>query len=352
MSGLYAVVLAGGRGSRFWPLSREDKPKPFLPLGEDGSSQLSSTCRRLEGVVDRDKVLVVASAEHAEHIRDQLPELSIGRFLPEAKSRGTAAAVALAARAVYSEDPEGLLLVCPSDHHISTTEEFSATVRFAVDCHDRLPVGDDPATVVLGVDARSPIDGYGYIVGGEVIEESGELQCRRVSKFVEKPGQPAAEALIEGGAALWSTGIFLWSAAGFLQLVEDYLGGLDSEKEAPGGEMSVDRGILEKTTGLVVVTGPFSWTDTGTWDRYGLQLEEAGAGNRVRGNFVGLDTSDCIVLAERRIIGTVGVKDLVIVETEDAILVCHRDSAGRVGELADEVNNAPRNDPSRGPAGI
>ena len=110
MSGLYAVVLAGGRGSRFWPLSREDKPKPFLPFGEDGASQLSATCRRLEGVVDRDRVLVVAGAAHAEHIREQLPELSTGRFLPETQGRGTAAAVALAARAVYREDPEGLLL--------------------------------------------------------------------------------------------------------------------------------------------------------------------------------------------------------------------------------------------------
>ena len=346
MSGLYAVVLAGGRGSRFWPLSREDKPKPFLPLGEDGASQLSATCRRLEGVVDGDKVLVVAGATHAEHIRDQLPQLSTGRFLPETRSRGTAAAVALAARAVYREDPEGLLLVCPSDHHISTTEEFSATVRFAVECYARLPAEDEPATVVLGVEARSPAAGYGYIVCGEVLEESGELQCRRVSRFVEKPEQDAVAALVESGEALWSTGIFLWSAEGFLRLMEEHLGGLDSDEGALGEEVSLDRGILEKTTGLVVVTAPFSWTDTGTWDRYGLQLEEVGAGNRARGNFVGLDTRDCIVLADRRIIGTVGVKELIIVETDDAILVCHRDSAGRVGELAKEINSVRRNEPS------
>ena len=346
MSGLYAVVLAGGRGSRFWPLSREDKPKPFLPFGEDGASQLSATCRRLEGVVDRDRVLVVAGAAHAEHIREQLPELSTGRFLQETQGRGTAAAVALAARAVYREDPEGLLLVCPSDHQISTAEEFSATVRFAVDCHARLPAEDEPATVVLGVEARSPVAGYGYIVGGEVLDESGDLQCRRVSRFVEKPGQDAAVALIESGEALWSTGIFLWSAEGFLRLMEEYLGGLESEEGASGEEVSVDCGILEKTTGLVVITAPFSWLDTGTWDRYGLQLEEVGAGNRARGNFVGLDTRDCIVLADRRIIGTVGVKDLIIVETDDAVLVCHRDSAGRVGELAKEINSVRPNEPS------
>ena len=351
MRRLYAVVLAGGRGGRFWPLSREDRPKPFLPLGGDGSSLLSLTCRRLAGLLDgEDRLFVVGRADHAGLIQQELPGLAPENFLAEPENRGTAAAIALAAQAVLRRDPEGLLLACPSDHLISEPEEFARTVRFAVDCYGDLPAETDPATVVLGVDAGSPDAGFGYIVCGEELAELAGLQCHQVSSYVEKPSRETAKGLVEGEGALWSTGIFLWSAAGYLRLLESYLPevcGLldDSAHEAPAQKVSVDHGILEKAESVVVLRSSFSWADIGTWERYGAQLMASEGGNRIRGNFVGLDTEDCIVLSDRRIIGTVGVKNLVIVETEDAILVCHRDSVERVKDLAHEVEQAARSEP-------
>ncbi len=351
MRRLYAVVLAGGRGGRFWPLSRKDRPKPFLPLGGDGSSLLSLTCRRLAGLLDgEDRIFVVGQADHAGLIQQELPALAPGNFLAEPGNRGTAAAIALAARAVLQLDPEGLLLACPSDHLISEPDEFARTVRFAVDCYGDLPAEVDPATVVLGVDAGSPDAGFGYIACGEELAELAGLQCHQVSSYVEKPDRETAKALLEGGGALWSTGIFLWSASGYLRLLESYLpevcGLLDgSAHETPAQKVSVDHGILEKAESVVVVRGSFSWADIGTWERYGAQLRASDGGNRIRGNFVGLDTEDCIVLSDRRVIGTIGVKNLVIVETEDAILVCHRDSVERVKDLAEEADRVARSEP-------
>lgn len=344
MSRLYAVVLAGGRGNRFWPLSRPDRPKPFLPLCKDGASLLSRTWQRLERVVGRDRVFVVANSRHADLVGAELPDLPAGRFIEETENSGTAAAAAMAARVVREEDPEALLLVCPSDHHISTDAEFSRTVQFAVDCFERLEGGEDPVTLILGVEARSAAAGYGYLSCGEVIESSGGLQCSRVSAFTEKPDPVAAAALLESGAVLWSTGIFLWRAGDYLGLFEKYIPGPESVPGRPSQEVSVDRGILEKVSNIAVVRASFSWRDVGTWDRYAQELEASRDGNRVRGKFVGLDTRDCIVVADRRIIGTVGVKDLVIVETEDSILVCHRDSTERVRELAREIDSRGRAD--------
>ena len=336
MNRLYAVVLAGGRGSRFWPLSSPEQPKPFLPLCEDGASMLSRTWQRLEGVVGGERVFVVADSKHSELIGSQLPDLPAGRFVEEAGNRGTAAAVALAAEHICREDPDALILVCPSDHHIAPDEEFSRTIAFTLKCLEALQGQEDPATLILGVEAASPLTCYGYLSCGEVVESSAGLQCRRVSAFKEKPGPAAATALLDSGDALWSTGIFLWRAGDYLRLFEKYIGGSGS---APGESVSVDEGILEKASDVFSVRASFSWQDVGTWDRYALELAEAGAGNRVRGNFVSLDTKDCIVVSGRRMIAAVGVKDLVIVETENSVLVCHRDSAERVRDLVQEMDN-------------
>lgn len=347
MKRLYAVVLAGGRGGRIWPLSREDRPKPFLPLGADGTSLLSMTCGRLGGVVDLSRILVVGSAAHGGLVRQEVPELAPENFLAESESRGTAAAVALAARAVQARDPEGLLLVCPSDQLIADSEAFSRAVRFAVDCYDHLPAEQDPATVVLGVEAGTADPGYGYIVCGDQLEELDGMTCHRASDYVEKPERETAETLIEEEGALVSTGIFLWSAEGYLRLLDSYLPSLGraldgDQQEADFEVVSVDHGILEKAEDIAVVRAPFSCSDLGTWERYASQLEAVDGGNRARGRFVGLDTENCIVLSDRRIVATVGVRDLVIVETEDAILVCHRDCAERVGELSEEVARTTR----------
>lgn len=343
MSRLYAVVLAGGRGSRFWPLSSPEQPKPLLPLCEDGSSMLSRTWQRLESLVGGQGVFVVSDSKHSELIGSQLPELPAGRFLEEEGNRGTAAAVALAAERICREDPGALLLVCPSDHRISPAGEFPRTIEFALKCLEELEGQADPPSIILGVEARSPLSCYGYLSCGELLEASAGLECSRVSAFREKPDPAAAAKLIDSGGALWSTGIFLWRAEDYLRLYEKYLGGSAS---ASGESVSIDVGILEKASDVFSVRASFSWLDVGTWDRYALELEEDGEGNRVRGNFVSLDTKDCIVVSGRRMIAAVGVKDLVIVETEDSVLVCHRDSAERVRELVQEIEKRRDEDDS------
>ncbi len=297
---------------------------------------LSRTWQRLEGIVGGERVFVVADSKYSELMGSQLPDLPPGRFVEEAGNRGTAAAVALAAERICREDPDALLLVCPSDHHIAPNEEFSRTVGFALKCLEDLEGQEDPPTLILGAEATSPLSCYGYLSCGEVIESSDGLQCSRVSEFREKPDPAAAAALLSGDAALWSTGIFLWRAGDYLRLFEKYIGGSGSD---PGESVSVDVGILEKASDVFSVRVSFSWIDVGTWDRYALELEEAADGNRVRGKFVSLDTKDCIVVSGRRMIAAVGVKDLVIVETEDSVLVCHRDSAERVRDLVEEMDN-------------
>ena len=363
-SHLHAIIMAGGTGTRFWPLSRRDLPKQFLAIGGEERNLLQLTYDRLLPLVGPDRVLVAGSERHRQRTLEELPGLPPENFLGEPAGRNTAPCIGLAAHWVRVRDPDAVLLVVPADHAIRPDTEFHRSVRFASDLLGELAQGGEPPTVMLGIPPQEPATGYGYVEQGALIRTDGDLQGHRATAFKEKPDLETARRYIEGGRFLWNSGIFLWTVGGILRLIEKYLPdlarGLESisknldeprsyraaldEHFASLPSISIDYGVLEHATNVAIVRASFSWSDLGSWKASAGYLPADASGNRVRGRHVGIDTRDCVVFGDRRLVTTLGVEGLVIVDTEDSLLVCRFDEVERVRELVEKLKREGHED--------
>ncbi|MBI4605470.1 MAG: mannose-1-phosphate guanylyltransferase [Planctomycetes bacterium] len=352
---LHAVIMAGGAGTRFWPMSRRHLPKQFLPLA-GGKSLLKETFERLEPLVGVSRLWVVAADGHLGRVRAELPDVPPGNLLGEPAARSTAPCIGLAAQQILGRDPEAALLVCPSDHVVRPPEAFRRTALAGLEVLESLQGSDEPWTVTFGIVPRYPATGFGYIERGDAIPGSG--QAFRVIRFREKPPLEAAREYLASGRFYWSSGIFLWRARDVLRLIEkhmpDLARGLHGIREAARASsleaalkegfpslrsVSIDHGVLERARHIAVLAADFEWDDVGSWravERYGAK---DGAGNSVLGRHVGLDTHGCVVVGGRRLIATIGVENLVVVETDDAVLVCSRDETERVKDIVDRLRS-------------
>ena len=342
----YAVVLAGGSGSRFWPRSRLRMPKQLLPI-VGARTMLQETVARLSPLVGREGMRIVTGREHARAVRAQLPGLRPGQVLVEPEGRNTAAAIALATLAVVRERDDASIAVLPADHAIDDNARFRSDLGIAFDVAERTG-----ALVTLGLRARRPETGYGYIrPGRRVPGTSGRAAW--VQAFIEKPDHARAVALLAGGQALWNSGIFAWRASAILAALRTHLpalvGGLE---EALGHRdrrvlaaayrrlpaVSIDTGVLEHAACVAVVRARFAWADVGSW----AALEpfwRAGRNGRnaIRGRAVPIDSRGCVVDSPQRLVALVGVDDLVVVDSPDALLVCRKDRAQDVRLVVEEL---------------
>jgi mannose-1-phosphate guanylyltransferase len=351
---LHAVILAGGSGTRFWPLSRKRLPKQFLALTGE-KSLLRETYERLAPMVGPERVWVVMGESHRSLVQAALPEIPEENLLAEPVGRNTAPCIGLAAQRILIRDPAAAMLVCPSDHVVQPEDAFRMSVESALAILDAEDELESPWTVTFGIVPRYPATGFGYIERGPELAAG----AFRVARFKEKPVVEVAEEYLRTGRYLWNSGIFLWHATGLLTLLEKHLPELASGLHALGQEaagpaglegalqarfgslpsISIDYGVLERARNVAVVAADFGWDDVGSWravERYG---HRDGAGNSVLGRHVGIDTRGCIIVGKHkeRLIATLGVENLVIVETDDAILVCSRDDTERVKEIVDRL---------------
>jgi mannose-1-phosphate guanylyltransferase len=350
--------MAGGSGTRFWPLSRRATPKQFLALAGP-KSLLRETFERLEPIVGAERVWVVAGEAHTRRVRDHLPEVPPANILGEPVGRNTAPCIGLAAHRILRRDPAARMLVCPSDHIVRPREGFEAALRAALEVLGRLDRPDAPWSVTFGIPPRYPATGFGYIQRGEAIplRAEGRIRAFRVGGFKEKPRERIARRYVKSGRYYWNSGIFLWSAAGALRLIDEHVPALGRglrriDGKAPTGAalraalggsfrklpaISIDHGVLERTPRTAVIAGGFEWDDVGSWRAVERYAERDGARNCVLGRHVGVDTADCILVGGDRLLATVGLEDLVIVATDDVVLVCPRDQTERVKELVDRL---------------
>lgn len=333
---LHVVILAGGSGTRFWPLSRRSLPKQFLAL-VGGPSLIRGTADRVSELAPPGRTLVVTGAAHAELARQALPELPAANVVLEPEGRDTAAAMGLAAVLVRARDPEGVCLVLPSDHVIRPPARFRELARVALAAAE-----GEGALVTFGVRPTRPATGYGYIRQGE-----GTHPVYSVRTFREKPDEATARGFLESGDYLWNAGIFAWRADAILEAIHrhlpahheglsriarsvgraDYLEVLAREFPALP-RVSVDHGVLERAEGVRVVACDFEWDDVGSWRALERHGEPDGDGNLALGPWRGERTAGCIVRAQPgRMVVTVGVRDLIIVDAGDAILVCDKGHA-------------------------
>jgi mannose-1-phosphate guanylyltransferase/mannose-6-phosphate isomerase len=340
----HAVILAGGSGERFWPVSRDDRPKPFLAL--DGStSLLRATFERLRGLVPAERVWVVAAERHAPRVRRELPEIPRGHVLGEPRGLNTAPALHLAALAILREDPEGVLLALPADAWVPRIAPFARALRSALsaaEAEDRL--------VLVGVKPVRAETGYGYIEPGERL---GRGPARHVLRFVEKPSAARAKRFLREGRHLWNAGIFAWRAGVYGEAVARHLPGLAAafrglEGRRPTGAglaaayaaaptISVDYGILQHSDRVAVVPADFAWDDLGAWSAL-ARLDPAFR----KGDVFAWDSPGLLAWAEGGRVAVIGVPDVVVVHTPEATLVVARDRAQDVRRVAEALRGEVR----------
>lgn len=339
---IYAVIMAGGVGSRFWPRSRTAQPKQFLNVfGE--VSLIQSTVARLGGLIPPTRCFVVTHARYLDETLRQLPELPAENILIEPISRNTAPCIAYAAVHIHALDPEATLVVLPADHVIQDTVGFHTALQTAI-----ATAQEPDRLVTLGLTPTRPETGYGYIRYAPPATPSATPAAYPVLTFTEKPDAETAQQFLASGEYLWNSGMFIWRAdtileqfarhlpevhAAFAELraAETETGVEHAFEQCPS--ISIDYGIMEQATSAYVVPAAFGWSDVGDWRAVQDLTLKDDAGNAVRGEAVVLDSTNCLVETGKRLVVLVGVADLLVVETEDAVLVCHRNAAQQVKDV-------------------
>lgn len=353
MATTYGIIMAGGVGARFWPLSRERKPKQFLSIfGND--SLIEMTFNRLRKIVPAENIYVVTNEMQKQEILDQLPDLREENIITEPIGRNTAPCIGLAALHIRKIDPDATMVVLPADHLIQNVNEFVRVLNDAVNIANQTR-----HLVTIGIKPTRPETGYGYI---QYIEENEKknpyvTQCGyRVKTFAEKPNLSTAERFLESGDFLWNSGMFIWKVETILEEIQNRLpdlhDGLDSIDKSIGSDdyavildqvyrmirgISIDYGVMEKAEGVYVLRGEFGWSDVGSWDEVYRVISKDNQENAIHGRVIARNSKNNLLHANSRTIATFGVDDLIVIETDDAILVCKRGESQNVKEVVDYI---------------
>lgn len=336
---LYAVIMAGGKGTRFWPISRESFPKQFLRLTGD-RTLIQDTMHRLRDAVRPSNFLIITTEAQKDIVHWQIKDVSDGAVcVIEPEGKNTAPAIALAAFKLFKKEKDALMFVLPSDHYIEDERHFLDTLRRAV------PVAKKGRIVTFGIRPSRPETGYGYIKAGKAAGKG----VYEVSRFVEKPDARKAADFVREGSYFWNSGMFLFRARDIIGEIKKYMpetyaafkgitsalntGGERAALEQVYGrlpDISIDYGVMEKSKKASVVSVDFVWSDIGSWSALDEMLKRDGDGNVVVGNVVATESSNSIFFADKRLIAAIGLRNMVVVDTSDATLICPK---GRVQQV-------------------
>jgi mannose-1-phosphate guanylyltransferase len=350
---LHALIMAGGGGTRFWPRSRQKRPKQFLKLAGD-RTLLQQARDRIEAQVPAGQTWVITSAQHRDETARQLPELPADRIIGEPCGRDTAACIGLGAALVARQDPGAVMLVMPADHVIEPAQEFRRAVHVAVQMAEERP----GALVTFGIPPNYPSVGYGYIHrAGEHATRQGitVYQVQQPEGFREKPAAELAERYVAEGTYFWNSGIFVWKAATILKALRERqpklfaaVGRIAEAWQSPQreevlrreyealGKISIDYAVMEHATDVLVVQAPYRWDDVGAWLALERMHPQDADGNTVLATHAGLHTRDCLIVGDGdRLIATIGVDNLLIVQDGDATLVADRREESAVKKLVE-----------------
>lgn len=352
-SNFHAVIPAGGSGTRLWPASRASQPKFLLPL-PGPRTMLQETVDRLLPIVPRENILVITGAAHAVTVARQLPEVPEQNIVIEPSPRGTGPAIGLGAALIALKDPDAVMGSFAADHYVSNPELFRRAVRVAAEVASR------GYLVTVGITPTYPETGYGYIRSGSAILEKDGFSVFRVEEFKEKPDLATAASYVKSGDYLWNASMFVWKASVLLDEMRRLLPELyeslmviaeaweTEEREATLErcwpllhDVTIDHGIMEHADRVAVVPASFGWTDLGDWHSLAEMLAQADGDNVVlRGRHIAEDTRSTLVFGNDRTIATLGVENLVIVDTDDVVFICDRSRAQDVRKLVQRLKES------------
>ncbi len=354
---MLALIMAGGTGTRFWPKSRAKHPKQFLKIHGD-KTMIQQTAGRLHSIIPDEHIFVVTTAPQAEELSRQLPSLPQQNIVIEPMGKNTAPCIGLGAMFLRRIDPDAVMVVQPADHLILQEQAFLDILQEA-----ELIARETDALVTIGVQPTYPATGYGYIQHTDEEVQGKNRKAYVVKTFAEKPNLETAKLFLQSGDFLWNSGIFVWKISAILREIEEHLPDLaeslwqidkaigTTEQEETISRVykqiksiSIDYGIMEVARKVVVLPGDFGWNDLGSWNEVYEIGEKDENGNVADEQHLLCDTSGCLVDVPDKVVATVGLENLVIVETDDALLICPRDRAQDVKNIVDGLKQRKRQD--------
>lgn len=350
-----ALIMAGGRGERFWPRSRKNLPKQFLSLTGDGRTMIQLTVERILPMVKIEDVYIATNRDYKNLVKEQLPELPEENILCEPIGRNTAACIGLGAIHIGRKYEDAIMMVLPSDHLIKYNTMFINTLKDACEV-----AKEEQNLVTIGITPDYPEAGYGYI---KFCPDISKGHAYKVDQFVEKPSLEVAKEYLETEEYLWNSGMFVWKISSIMskikKLMPETYQGLIAIQTAIGKEdeeavlekefcgfqsISIDYGILEKSKDIFTIPGTFGWDDVGSWLALERMRKTNEFGNVVTGNTITIATTNCVIEGTNKLIATVGIEDLIVVDTEDATLICAKDSANDIKKVLETLKNCNRDE--------
>lgn len=346
-----AVIMAGGKGERFWPKSRKSLPKQFLSLTDDGKTMIQLTIERLKKIVDIDDVYIVTNKDYRDLVIEQINGIPEENILLEPMAKNTAPCIGLAAMHIKKKYKDAVMVVLPSDHLIKYNEIYIDTLKEAIEVSE-----EDKNLITIGITPSYPETGYGYINFGRDENDIERNNVYRVKRFVEKPNLDTAKEYLASGRYLWNSGMFVWKSStileNFQKLMPNMYEGLNKIYETIGSDEeesilqreftkfkgeSIDYGIMERAGNIYTIPGSFGWDDVGSW----LSLERINRtnddGNVIKGNVITINSKNSIIQAQDKLIATIGIDDLVIVDTDDALLISNKSNTQEVKKVIENL---------------
>jgi len=346
-----SLIMAGGKGERFWPKSRTNLPKQFLNISGN-KSMIQQAVQRLEKLMNIQRIFVVTNELYAELIRAQIPHLPAENIIIEPVGRNTAPCIALSTLYIEERYPDSTIIVLPSDHIIKNEDEFVDILRTATEVSQQ---GEN--IVTLGITPTYPETGYGYIESSNEKTVVNSLEVHKVNRFVEKPDSDTAKDYLLAGNYFWNSGMFIWKSSTILKNFERYMPELyeitlnikmNISEGAPPEylnrefmqmpDVSIDYGIMERAERIYVIPCKFGWDDVGSWNALDRINDRDDNGNVIRGNILNIDTKRCIIESNNgKLVATLGIEDLIVVDTEDVTLICSKEKAQEMKLLIKEL---------------
>ena len=343
-----ALIMAGGRGERFWPKSRKNLPKQFLSLTDDGRTMIQLTVDRILPLVDMEDIYIATNKDYKGLVKEQLPGIPDENILCEPVGRNTAPCIGLGAIHILRKYEDAVMMVLPSDSLIKDGDRYRELIKDAFEI-----ASEGNNLVTMGIRPNYPETGYGYI---KYMKDQPRMSGFKVDKFVEKPSLELAKEYLATGSYLWNAGMFVWKLSTIIELFEihlpEMLKGLFDISRAIGTEdedkvlqevfptlqsISIDYGIMEKAGSIYTIPGDFGWDDVGSWLAVERIKETDENNNVVDGNVITINTKHCIIQAQDKLIAAVGLKDIVVVDTEDATLICDKSSTADIKKVLEEL---------------